>query len=339
MRILLAGGAGYIGSHTAVELIERNNEVIILDNYSNSDPEVLNRIKMITEKNVNSFNVDIKDKEKVSNIFKNNNIDVVVHFAGLKAVQESIKEPLKYYRNNIDTTLTLLECMKENDVNKFVFSSSATVYGKENCIPYIENMRKGTCTNPYGWTKSMIEQIIEDECKSNKNLSAVILRYFNPIGAHKSGLLGENPTGVPNNLMPFITQVAVGEREELVIFGDDYNTPDGTCRRDYIHILDLAKGHVKAIEYASTNKGVEVINLGTGQPYSVLEIVNSFEKVNNLKIKKRIGQRREGDLDEFWANVEKSKILLGWTSEHSLDEMCKDSWRWQIKNPKGYRGK
>ncbi|MDU4670809.1 MAG: UDP-glucose 4-epimerase GalE [Finegoldia magna] len=339
MRILLAGGAGYIGSHTAVELIERNNEVIILDNYSNSDPEVLNRIKMITKKNVNSFNVDIKDKEKVSNIFKNNNIDVVVHFAGLKAVQESIKEPLKYYRNNIDTTLTLLECMKENDVNKFVFSSSATVYGKENCIPYIENMSKGTCTNPYGWTKSMIEQIIEDECKSNKNLSAVVLRYFNPIGAHKSGLLGEDPTGVPNNLMPFITQVAVGEREELVIFGDDYNTPDGTCRRDYIHILDLAKGHVKAIEYAYVNKGIEVINLGTGHPYSVFEIVNSFEKVNNLKIKKRIGQRREGDLDEFWANVEKSKILLGWTSEHSLDEMCKDSWRWQIKNPKGYRGK
>lgn len=335
MRVLLTGGAGYIGSHTAVELLNSNHEVIIADNFTNSKPEVLSRIKKITGKDFKSYDVDVKDKNKLSVIFNENDIDAVIHFAGFKAVGESVSTPLKYYRNNIDTILTVLECMEQYGVNKIVFSSSATVYGEENKSPYDELMKKGTCSNPYGWTKFIIEQIIEDAVRSNKNLSGVILRYFNPIGAHESGLIGEDPTGIPNNLMPYITQVAIGKRDKLTIFGDDYNTPDGTCLRDYIHVVDLAIGHVKALEFGCNN-GINIINLGTGIPCSVLELVSSFEKANNVKIKKEIGPRRPGDLDEVWANADKAAESINWRATRSLEDMCKDSWNWQKNNPKGY---
>ena len=335
MRVLLTGGAGYIGSHTAVELLNSNHEVIIADNFTNSKPEVLSRIKKITGKDFKSYDVDVKDKNKLSVIFNENDIDAVIHFAGFKAVGESVSAPLIYYRNNIDTILTVLECMEQYGVNKIVFSSSATVYGEENKSPYDELMKKGTCSNPYGWTKFIIEQIIEDAVRSNKNLSGVILRYFNPIGAHESGLIGEDPTGIPNNLMPYITQVAIGKRDKLTIFGDDYNTPDGTCLRDYIHVVDLAIGHVKALEFGCSN-GINIINLGTGIPCSVLELVSSFEKANNVKIKKEIGQRRPGDLDEVWANADKAAESINWRATRSLEDMCKDSWNWQKNNPKGY---
>lgn len=335
MRVLLTGGAGYIGSHTAVELLNSNHEVIIADNFTNSKPEVLNRIKQITGRDFKSYDIDVKDKNKLSVIFNENDIDAVIHLAGFKAVGESVSTPLKYYRNNIDTILTVLECMEQFGVNKIVFSSSATVYGEENKSPNDESMKKGTCLNPYGWTKFIIEQIIEDAVRSNKNLSGVILRYFNPIGAHKSGLIGEDPTGIPNNLMPYITQVAIGKREKLTIFGDDYNTPDGTCLRDYIHVVDLAIGHVKALEFGC-GKGINIINLGTGIPCSVLELVSSFEKANNIKIKKEIGPRRPGDLDEVWANADKAAESINWRATRSLEDMCKDSWNWQKNNPKGY---
>ena len=335
MRVLLTGGAGYIGSHTAVELLNSNHEVIIADNFANSKPEVLNRIRKITGKDFESYDVDVKDKNKLLVIFKENHIDAVIHFAGFKAVGESVSSPLKYYRNNIDTILTVLECMEEYGVNKIVFSSSATVYGEENKSPNDESMKKGTCSNPYGWTKFIIEQIIEDTVHSNKNLSGVILRYFNPIGAHESGLIGEDPTGIPNNLMPYITQVAIGKRDKLTIFGDDSNTPAGTCLRDYIHVVDLAIGHVKALDFGCS-KGINIINLGTGTPCSVLQLVSSFEKANNIKIKKEIGPRRPGDLEEVWANADKATKLINWRATRSLEDMCKDSWNWQKNNPKGY---
>lgn len=335
--VLLAGGAGYIGSHTAVELLNSNYDVVIVDNYSNSCPEAINRIEEITGKKVKAYECDVKDKNHLSKIFDENQIDAVIHFAGLKAVGESVKKPIEYYRNNIDTTLTLLECMREHDVNSIIFSSSATVYGSENPIPYKETMKRGTCTNPYGWTKVMMEQILEDTAKANPNLSVVLLRYFNPIGAHKSGLIGEDPQGIPNNLMPYIAQVAVGRRDHLTIFGNDYPTPDGTCRRDYIHVVDLAIGHVKAIDYVLEHKGVEVFNLGTGVPYSVNEIVNAFEKANGIKIKYEYGPRRDGDLPEFYANSDKALEVLGWKTERSLEDMCKDTWNWQKNNPNGYK--
>lgn len=335
MQVLLTGGAGYIGSHTAVELLNKNHEVIIADNFVNSKPEVLNRIRKITGKVLKSYKINCEDKGMLSKVFKENKIDAVIHFAGLKAVGESVTFPLKYYRNNIDSILTVLECMEEYGVNKIVFSSSATVYGEENKSPYDESMRRGACSNPYGWTKFVIEQIIEDAVHSNKNLSGVILRYFNPIGAHESGLIGEDPTGIPSNLMPYLTQVAIGKREKLTIFGDDYNTPDGTCLRDYIHVVDLAIGHIKALEI-DCNEGVNIINLGTGTPCSVLELVSSFEKVNNIKIKKEIGPRRPGDLDEVWANVDKAAKTLNWRATRSLEDMCKDSLKWQRNNPEGY---
>ena len=338
MKILLAGGAGYIGSHTAVELLESGHDVVIADNYSNSDPEAVKRIQEITGKNVVSYNADITDKAAVTEIFKNNKIDVVIHFAGLKAVGESVKLPVAYYRNNIDTTLTLLECMAEYGCRNIVFSSSATVYGEENAIPYIETMKKGTCSNPYGWTKSMMEQILSDASVADPELSVVLLRYFNPIGAHASGMIGEDPQGIPNNLMPYIAQVAVGRRECLTVFGNDYPTPDGTCRRDYIHITDLANGHVKAVEYAVQYKGTEIFNLGTGTPYSVLEIINAFEKANGIKINYRFGERRSGDLPEFWADSTKARQVLGWEAAKTLEDMCRDTWNWQSKNPQGYKG-
>lgn len=335
--ILLAGGAGYIGSHTAVELLNSGYNVVIVDNYSNSSPEAINRIEKITGKKVIAYEADVKDKALLSKIFEENKIDAVIHFAGLKAVGESVSKPIEYYRNNIDTTLSLLECMREYGTNSIIFSSSATVYGAENPIPYLETMKRGTCTNPYGWTKVMMEQILEDSAKANKDLSVVLLRYFNPIGAHKSGLIGEDPQGIPNNLMPYISQVAVGRRDHLTIFGNDYPTLDGTCRRDYIHVVDLAIGHVKAIDYVLEHKGVEVFNLGTGVPYSVNEIVNAFEKVNNIKIKYEYGPRRDGDLPEFYANSDKALEILGWKTERSLEDMCRDTWNWQKNNPNGYK--
>lgn len=337
MNVLLAGGAGYIGSHTAVELLNAGYQVVIVDDYSNSSPEAVHRIEKITGKRVISYEADVKDKEKMRHIFSKNHIDCVIHFAGLKAVGESVRLPLKYYRNNIDTTLTLLECMEEAGVNQFVFSSSATVYGEENEPPYVETMHRGRCSNPYGWTKVMMEQILEDAAKANPELSVILLRYFNPIGAHESGLIGEDPQGIPNNLMPYIAQVAVGRRDHLTVFGGDYPTPDGTCLRDYIHVMDLANGHVKAVEYAANHKGVEVFNLGTGTPYSVLDIIHAFEKATGVKVKYEIGLRRAGDLPKFWADSTKAQKVLGWHTERTLEDMCRDTWNWQSKNPEGYK--
>lgn len=337
MNVLLAGGAGYIGSHTAVELLNAGHQVVIVDDYSNSSPEAVRRIEKITGKSVVSYEADVKDKEKMRHIFSKNHIDCVIHFAGLKAVGESVRLPLKYYRNNIDTTLTLLECMEEAGVNQFVFSSSATVYGEENEPPYVETMHRGRCSNPYGWTKVMMEQILEDAAKANPELSVILLRYFNPIGAHESGLIGEDPQGIPNNLMPFIAQVAVGRRDHLTVFGGDYPTPDGTCLRDYIHVMDLANGHVKAVEYAAEHKGVEIFNLGTGTPYSVLDIIHAFEKATGVKVKYEIGPRRAGDLPKFWADSTKAQKVLDWHAERTLEDMCRDTWNWQSKNPEGYK--
>ena len=334
--ILLAGGAGYIGSHTAVELLEAGYDVVVADNYSNSCPESIKRVEEITGKSVKAYEVDIRDKAKLETVFKENKIDAVIHFAGLKAVGESVAKPILYYRNNIDTTLSLLECMEQFGVNNIIFSSSATVYGEENPVPYTEEMPRGTCSNPYGWTKAMMEQILEDAANANKELSVVLLRYFNPIGAHPSGKIGDDPQGIQNNLMPYVSQVAVGRRECLTIFGNDYPTPDGTCRRDYIHVVDLAKGHVKAINYVFGNKGTEIFNLGTGTPYSVTEIVDTFEKVNDIKINHVYGDRRAGDLPESYANADKALNILGWKTEKTLADMCRDSWNWQKNNPNGY---
>lgn len=337
MKVLLAGGAGYIGSHTAVELLNAGHEVVIVDDYSNSSPESIARVQEITGKEVISYEADVKDKEAVRKIFAENKIDCVIHFAGLKAVGESVRLPIKYYRNNIDTTLTLLECMKEAGVSRIVFSSSATVYGEENESPLCETMPRGKCSNPYGWTKVMMEEILEDAAVADPDLTVILLRYFNPIGAHESGRIGEDPQGIPNNLMPYIAQVAVGRREKLTVFGGDYPTPDGTCQRDYIHVMDLADGHVKAVEYAEDHKGVEIFNLGTGNPYSVLEIVNAFDKANGLKINYEVGERRAGDLPRMWADATKAKEILGWTAKRSLEDMCRDTWNWQSHNPQGYR--
>ncbi|MBO5163662.1 MAG: UDP-glucose 4-epimerase GalE [Ruminococcus sp.] len=334
--VFLAGGAGYIGSHTAVELLNAGYDVIIADNYSNSSPEAVRRVEKITGKTVKSYELDIKDTSRLSEIFAANSIDAVIHFAGLKAVGESVREPIMYYRNNIDTTLSLLECMKKYNVKNIIFSSSATVYGEENPVPYFETMKRGACTNPYGWTKSMMEQIFEDAARADDELSVILLRYFNPIGAHESGMIGEDPQGIPNNLMPYVSQVAVGKRECLTIFGNDYPTPDGTCTRDYIHVTDLAIGHVKAVDYILKNRCVEIFNLGTGVPYSVTEIVDTFERVNGVKVNHVYGERREGDLAECYANADKALKILGWKTERTLEDMCRDSWNWQKNNPNGY---
>ena len=335
--IFLAGGAGYIGSHTAVELLNAGYDVVVADNYANSSPESIKRVEQITGKTVKLYEADVRDNAKLRAIFSENKIDAVIHFAGLKAVGESVEKPIMYYRNNIDTTLSLLETMQEFDVKNIIFSSSATVYGEANPVPYFETMPRGACTNPYGWTKSMMEQIFEDAAKADKSLSVILLRYFNPIGAHESGKIGEDPQGIPNNLMPYVTQVAVGKRECLTIFGNDYPTPDGTCTRDYIHVVDLAKGHVKAIDYILANRCVEIFNLGTGTPYSVTEIVETFERVNGVKVNHVYGARRAGDLAECYANADKALKVLGWKTEKTLDDMCRDSWNWQKQNPNGYR--
>ena len=325
MNILLAGGAGYIGSHTAVELLTAGHDVVIVDNYCNSCAEAVNRVEEVSGKKVVSYEADVKDKVAMAKIFAENKIDCVIHFAGLKAVGESVQKPIEYYRNNIDTTLTLLECMKEAGVKKFVFSSSATVYGEENDIPYIETMKRGSCSNPYGWTKSMLEQILTDFHVADPEWNVVLLRYFNPIGAHESGLIGEDPKGIPNNLMPYIMKVATGELKELGVFGNDYDTPDGTGVRDYIHVVDLAKGHVLAIEKYNT-PGVHICNLGTGKGYSVLDIVHAFERVNGIKIPYVIKPRRPGDIATCFADPTRAKEQLGWVAEKNLDDMCRDTW-------------
>ena len=336
-KILLAGGAGYIGSHTAVELLNAGYEVVVADNFCNSSPEAIRRVAEITGKQVQLYEADIRDNDRLSQIFRENRIDAVIHFAGLKAVGESVQKPLMYYRNNIDTTLSLLETMQEAGVRNIIFSSSATVYGEGNPVPYTETMQRGVCTNPYGWTKAMMEQIFEDAARADSALSVILLRYFNPIGAHPSGRIGEDPRGIPNNLMPYVTQVAVGKRDCLTIFGNDYPTKDGTCMRDYIHVVDLAKGHVKAVAYILQHSGTEVFNLGTGTPYSVTEIVETFERVNGVKVNHVYGERRAGDLPEFYANADKAREMLGWQTEYTLDDMCRDAWNWQKQNPDGYR--
>lgn len=336
MNILLTGGAGYIGSHTAVELLNAGYDVIIADNYSNSSPEVIHRIEQITGKNVSVCEVDVSDKKALEVVFENRKIDGVIHFAGMKAVGESVKIPLAYYRNNIDCTLTLLETMEKFSVNNIIFSSSATVYGTPKSLPLQEDMTTGPCSNPYGSTKLFIEQIITDTAAARKDLSAVLLRYFNPVGAHQSGTIGEMPNGIPNNLMPYISQVAVGKLSKLSVYGSDYPTKDGTGVRDYIHVVDLAKGHVAALAFCSKHAGVEVFNLGTGIGYSVLDIVNAFKKVNEIDIPYIIAARRDGDIAECFADAAKAQELMDWKVELTLEDMCRDTWRWQKNNPNGY---
>ena len=335
MNVLLTGGAGYIGTHTCVELINAGHTAIIADNFVNSSPKAVERVEEITGVKIPLYNVDVCDNDAVDKLFSENKIDAVIHFAGLKAVGESCSIPLTYYRNNIDSTLTLLEVMKKYGVKNFVFSSSATVYGVPETVPLVETMPT-SCTNPYGWTKLMNEQILTDATMADPELSVVLLRYFNPIGAHESGRIGENPNGIPNNLMPYITQVAAGRLKCLGVFGNDYPTHDGTGVRDYIHVVDLAKGHVKAIDYADAHKGTEIFNLGTGTGYSVLDIVNSFMKANNLEIPYEIKDRRPGDIAECYANPDKARDVLGWQAEKTLDDMCRDSWNWQSNNVNGY---
>ncbi len=327
--ILLPGGAGFIGSHVAAELLTQGYGVVIADDLSNARPDVIDRLEKITGRRPVFYRMDMADRTALERVFTENAIDAVIHLAGFKAVGESVQKPVAYYRNNLDTTLTLLETMAAHGVKKLIFSSSATVYGMENPVPYTEDMPRGNCTNPYGWTKSMIEQILSDACAADPELSVVCLRYFNPVGAHESGLIGEMPNGIPNNLMPYITQTAAGIRAELSVFGNDYPTPDGTGVRDYIHVVDLAKGHVAAIDYADTHTGWEAINLGTGRGTSVLELVHAFEKVNGVPVPHRIAPRRSGDLAFCYANVDKAARLLHWHAEKSVEDMCRDSWRWQ----------
>ena len=331
MSILVTGGAGFIGSHTVVELLEEGEDIVIVDNFVNSKPEVLDKIKEITKKDFKFYEVDLLDEEKLENVFKENNIEAVIHFAGLKAVGESVKKPLEYYHNNITGTLILLELMKKYDCKKIIFSSSATVYGTPKEVPIKEDFPLST-TNPYGSTKLMIEQILQDVCIADKDFCAILLRYFNPIGAHKCGLIGEEPNGIPNNLMPYINQVALGKLDHLNVFGNDYPTIDGTGVRDYIHVVDLAKGHVKALQKARKMTGAEAYNLGTGKGYSVLEIVKAFEDANRIKIKYEITPRRPGDIAECYADPSKALKELGWKAEKELDEMCKDAWNFYNKS-------
>ena len=328
MKVLLTGGAGFIGSHTCVELVSKGFDAVIVDNFSNSDPGVIARCEKITGKKIKYHEADVADKAAMRRIFAEEKFDAVIHFAGYKAVGESVAKPVMYYRNNLDTTLTLLEVMKEYGVNIFVFSSSATVYGDKNPVPFTEDMPTST-TNPYGTTKLFIEKILTDASAADESLSVVLLRYFNPIGAHESGLIGENPKGIPNNLMPYIAQVASGIRDKLHVYGNDFNTHDGTGVRDYIHVTDLAKGHVKALEYAADKTGCEIFNLGTGTGYSVLDIVNAFEKANGIKIPYVIDGRRAGDIDESRADASKAEKILGWKAEKTLFDMCADTWNWQ----------
>ena len=331
MNVLVTGGAGYIGSHTAVELIEAGYDAIIVDDLSNAKEDVIDRIETITGKRPVFYKEDCKDKEAMRKIFSENKIDAIIHFAAYKAVGESVQKPLEYYRNNLDSTLTLMEVMEEFGCKKFVFSSSATVYGPNNPYPYKEEMKAIESTSPYGWTKVMIERILTDYVTAHPDYCAVLLRYFNPIGSHSSGLLGDDPNGIPNNLMPYISRVAAGKLEKLTIFGDDYPTPDGTCQRDYLHVVDLAVGHLKALEYAENNSGVEAFNLGTGNGVSVMELVHAFDEANDMQLPYVIGPRREGDLPAFWADAQKAKDVLGWEAKYSVEDMCKSAWEFVKK--------
>ena len=336
MQILVTGGAGYIGSHTCVELLNRGMDVVVIDNLVNSSAKSLERVRQITGKDLAFYQKDVRDRAALDEIFEKHDINCVIHFAGLKAVGESVQMPLEYYDNNLFSTVTLCEAMRDHNVKNIVFSSSATVYSSDNTVPFSENSRTGMCTNPYGWTKYMNEQILRDTSKAIDDWSVVLLRYFNPIGAHKSGLLGEDPRGIPNNLMPFITQTAIGRREKLSIFGNDYPTHDGTGVRDYIHVVDLAKGHVAAISYAAGEHGCQVFNLGTGIGYSVLDMVNTFMEVNHVDLPYEIVARRPGDVAVLYADPSKSREILHWEAKETLADMCRDSWNWQVKNPLGF---
>lgn len=337
MSILVTGGAGYIGSHTVVELLKLGKEVVIVDNLSNSSILVLERIEEITGKRPTFYELDVADKAALRSVFEKESIEATIHFAGYKAVGESVEKPVMYYENNIMSTLALVEVMAEFGVKKIVFSSSATVYGLNNPSPLVENMPT-SATNPYGYTKVMLEQILRDLEVSDKEWSVALLRYFNPIGAHESGLIGEDPAGIPNNLMPFIAQVAVGKRAELSVFGNDYDTVDGTGVRDYIHVVDLALGHIKALEKISDTTGVYTYNLGSGQGTSVLELVQAFEKVNGVPVPYKIVDRRPGDVATCYANADKALTELNWKTEKTIEDMCRDTWNWQSKNPNGYKG-
>lgn len=337
MRILVSGGAGFIGSHTVVELIQAGHEVVVVDNLSNSNALSLQRVSQIVGgKQIPFVQTDIRDREALNTVFVHYRPEAVIHFAGLKAVGESTEKPWEYYENNIGGTLVLVDVMRRHGCTNLIFSSSATVYGIPQQIPITESCPKGQCTNPYGWTKSMLEQILVDVQHADAEWNVVLLRYFNPIGAHPSGLIGEDPKGIPNNLMPYIAQVAIGKRAELGVFGNDYDTPDGTGVRDYIHVVDLAKGHVKALTALSRCCGLSVYNLGTGRGYSVLEVVHAFEKVNELKVNYVLKARRPGDIAQCYSDPSKAECELGWKAEFGIEEMCRDSWNWQKKNPNGY---
>ena len=335
MAILLPGGAGYIGSHTAVELLKQGKDIVIVDDFSNSNKEALEAIKKITGKDFKFYEMDYMDREKLEKVFEENDIEAVMNFAGFKAVGESVREPLKYYYDNVSGAIILLQTMEKYGVKKFVFSSSATIYGEQEVPKYVETMERKHASSPYGTTKIMIEKILEDLYNADNTWKISILRYFNPVGAHESGLLGENPNGIPNNLMPYVQKVAIGELKELTIFGNDYNTPDGTCLRDYLHVVDLAIGHIKALEKLDKSEnGVYYYNLGTGKPVSVLELVTTFGKVNNIEVPFKYGQRRAGDLDEFYADSTKAERELGWKAQRTIEDMCRDSWNYINTNKK-----
>ncbi len=336
MAILVTGGAGYIGSHTVIELQNAGYDVVVMDNLSNSSEVALERVQEITGKPLTFYKADILDRVATEEIFSKEKIEAVIHFAGLKAVGESVQKPWEYYNNNITGTLILLDVMRKHNVKNIIFSSSATVYGEPEKVPVTEETPKGSCTNPYGWTKSMLEQILTDIQKADPSWNVILLRYFNPIGAHKSGKIGENPNGIPNNLMPYITQVAVGKLPKLGVFGNDYPTPDGTCIRDYIHVLDLATGHVKALERLKKNAGLDVYNLGTGIGYSVLDVIHNFEAATGITIPFEFKPRRAGDIPVNYSNADKAWKELGWKAQYGIKEMCEDSWRWQSSNPNGY---
>ena len=337
MRILVTGGAGFIGSHTVLELLEKGYDVTVIDNLVNSSEESLKRVEKLTGKSVRFVKGDVRDKALLDSIFDTDKIDAAIHFAGLKAVGESVAKPIEYYDNNLNSTLTLVKSMREHGCKNIIFSSSATVYSGDNEMPLRETSKIGNCTNPYGWTKYMSEIILSDMAKADKEWSVILLRYFNPIGAHKSGMIGEDPQGIPANLMPYITKVAIGKLPYLNVFGDDYDTHDGTGVRDYIHVVDLAKGHVAAIDYMLKHKGTEVFNLGTGVGYSVLDMVKAFEEVSGKKVPYKIVARRPGDLATVYSSPEKSLKELGWKAGYNLLDMCRDSYNWQSKNPNGYK--
>ncbi len=336
MRILVTGGAGYIGSHTCVELLNEGYEVVVMDNLYNSSKKALDRVEEITGKKLTFYETDMLDREGVKKIFDQEKIDAVIHFAGLKAVGESVRKPIEYYYNNMGGTLILCDEMRNHGVKNIIFSSSATVYGDPAEIPITENCPKGTCTNPYGWTKSMLEQVLTDIHTADPEWNVILLRYFNPIGAHKSGLIGEDPKGIPNNLLPYVAQVAIGKLPKINVFGNDYDTPDGTGVRDYIHVVDLAKGHVKAIQKLADKEGVSIFNLGTGKGYSVLDVIHAFEKACGHELPYEIQERRPGDIATCYAKCDKAKKELGWEAQYDIEEMCADSWNWQSKNPNGY---